>query len=208
MPKPIAFRVLHVTLFLGAMVCAFSSMRYTPWEAVLFDPNSLTNTPASSLPTAPGPVPAQVPTLQACIIDLPVAPLWDPPKTPAYEDFRKTFPDLPVRQASTASVERVAKLDSILLNFFLCLWGICAIFAIIYWPSKERDLLLHLVLYLTSGLTAAAALCIVTWMLFGGWGPPTPLFFAFVGSLGGLALGALRWLRTNARIVVENDAAS
>jgi hypothetical protein len=53
--------------------------------------------------------------------------------------------------------------------------------------------LLGLALWIGAGLTVSAVLCILLGLFAGGWGPPMPVFFAFIGIVGGTGIWMVRY---------------
>jgi hypothetical protein len=129
------------------------------------------------------------------IIHLPKAPAWAPPDLPTYDEFRRTFPDLPAEQRPHTTITCTFQLEWVANAFFLRLWGasclICLICYAILDPKQRRDLVVRCVLGLAVGLTVGAAICFVAWATFGGWGPPAPWLFGSCCSFCGLLLALL-----------------
>ena len=134
------------------------------------------------------------------IINLPTRPVWSPPTMPSYDTFRQTFTDLPTDLASTPAIVRVFRFDSAMLELVLFATASAGLCGLIYLLTRRggRDALLHYALFIAVGFLAAAAACFGLWLLFGGWGPPFPLLFAFLGIGFGIYLGRRRWRRSHA----------
>jgi hypothetical protein len=136
------------------------------------------------------------------LVALPQAPVWNPPPPPSYNRFLKDFNDLPKQQPSGARIVRYQKVEWTLETGSLYLWGVTVATAILYRLARlvggRRDVVLHIVARVAIALSVAAVACIVLWLIAGGWGPPMPLFFAFVGLAGGIVWGCWaaisRWL--------------
>lgn len=92
---------------------------------------------------------------------------------------------------------RILKRDWMILDFLVCVWAITAAFGIVYLLARPKrpDVFLHGVACIAAGLTGSAALCVLLWIILGGWGPPSPLFFGVVGHVAGLVLGAATYPR-------------
>jgi hypothetical protein len=128
------------------------------------------------------------------IIDQGRSPIWAPPELPSYERFREDFgksPDFPAVDAPPVPIERKLKLDWMAADLLLYLWFVTVPFGLLYFAvrGRTRDPILGAGLSAGIGLTGGAAACIGTYMLLGGWGPPTPALF---GGLG-LAIGVALW---------------
>src|SRR6266850_5397215 len=128
---------------------------------------------------------------QTSIINLPTRPIWSAPAVPSYDSFRQTFTDLPPEEASNGTIERVFRYDTATLEFFLFAAASAAVCGLLYLLTRRggRDALLHYALFIAVGFMAAAAVCFALWLLVGGWGPPFPLLFAFLGIAFGIYLG-------------------
>ena len=125
------------------------------------------------------------------IIDLERAPVWSPPAVPPYELFTRTFHDLPAASTPGLEIMRVFKWEWVLVEFALYLWGITLVFGLLYLsePGRRRDAALHYALSVAAGLTGAAFICVALWLVFGGWGPPFPVFFSLLGITSGILIG-------------------
>jgi hypothetical protein len=126
------------------------------------------------------------------IMDLGRNPVWAPPPDPQYAQFQEHFRgDFPTEAPKGLTIQRVLKLDWMAADLLLYLWAVTVAFGLLYLAvrGERRDLILHLGLSTGIGLTAGAAFCIGLWMLFGGWGPPTPEFFGGLGLVVGIISG-------------------
>jgi hypothetical protein len=130
------------------------------------------------------------------ILTLPQAPLGAAPDVPTYQQFRKTFDDIPGESTPGLTIRRLLKWDWMLFDFLLYLWGVTLAFGIVYRMvrGKRRDPLLHGALCVGVAVTVAAGICVGLWLLLGGWGPPAPEFFGVLGVVVGL-WGAIRTYR-------------
>ena len=117
------------------------------------------------------------------IIALDRAPIWSPPPLPDYAAFTSTFDNLPSFQPTGFTITRVHRWSWTLLGVALNFVPIALVTALVYFPLRERlrDPVLHLVGWIGIGLAGSAVLCILLWLISGGWGPPAPLFFAGLG---------------------------
>jgi len=131
---------------------------------------------------------------QSWIIDLERSPAWRPPPKPGFEifheHFKKSLSSLHANPTS-ARIDRVLKLDTMALEFFLYAWPVLIIFGLMNISKKGdvRDVVLHLGFCAAIGLSMGALLCILLWLVFGGWGPPIPMLFGLVGIYGGIVYG-------------------
>jgi hypothetical protein len=128
------------------------------------------------------------------IVDLGRAPVWAPPPDPPYARFQKDFTEsegFPAEDTPGFAIHRVLKLDWMAVDLLLYLWAVTVASGLLYLAMRgeRRDLILHLGLSAGIGLTAGAAGCIGLWLLFGGWGAPSPEFFGALGLVGGVVVG-------------------
>ena len=81
------------------------------------------------------------------------------------------------------------------MNFFLFLALASLFFGAFSYvrPTGRRSLGVFLIRWVAASIVGAAAACIVLWLLVGGWGPPSPLFFACIGLVVGIWLGFVKW---------------
>jgi hypothetical protein len=133
---------------------------------------------------------------QTWLIHLDSQPVWSPPATPAYADFQIVFNDLPPQQSMRSKIDIQLEWDFMLVTFFLYLLGASVLFGIhtLIRPGR-RSLGVYIIRSLAISLTGAAATCFVVWLLVGGWGPPSPLFFGLVGLVVGIWIGLFTWSR-------------
>jgi hypothetical protein len=95
----------------------------------------------------------------------------------------------------------VQKIDWMTAELLLLLWPVTTFFGLLYLGIRDewRDLILHLGLHVAIGLSAAAAACFGMWLIFGGWGLPSPELFGFTGLLGGILIGWARFKSASLR---------
>ena len=132
------------------------------------------------------------------ILPLPLAPLWSPPSTPPYQAFRDAITDLPAEMPPGTAIRRIARYDDTLFQLIAYVGTSSLVCGIIYLATRRgrRDILLHYVVSVAGGFVSSVVLCIVVWLIFGGWAPPFPIFFGVLGIASGL-LFALATIRTN-----------
>jgi len=132
------------------------------------------------------------------IIPLPLSPLWAPPNTPSYQTFRDSFTDLPANMPSETFIRRVARYDDTLFQLIAYVGASSLLCGIIYLATRRgrRDTLLHYVVSIAGGFVSSVILCVVMWLIFGGWSPPFPILFGIFGIASGL-LFARATIRTN-----------
>jgi hypothetical protein len=128
------------------------------------------------------------------IVDLGRAPVLAPPPDPPYARFQEDFTDsegFPAERTPGFTIQRVLKLDWMVVDLLLYLWAITVASGLLCLAMRgeRRDLILHLGLSAGIGLTAGAAAYIGLWLLFGGWGPPSPELFGGLGLVGGVVVG-------------------
>ncbi len=128
------------------------------------------------------------------IVDLPRAPVWSAPTLPTYATFQSTFTDLPTQQPANSRIIRYLKWDWMFFEFALWLWGITAVVGLLYVGIRGSNLdpFLDHVWHVGIGMTLAAFTSLAIWIVFGGWGPPFPIFFAVIGVVGGLLAAGRR----------------
>jgi hypothetical protein len=82
---------------------------------------------------------------------------------------------------------------SLLLLFYL--WPTTWLAGLLYLAIRgpRRDRILHISLFAAIGLTCGAFICCGMWLLLGGWGPPAPVIFGFMGILSGVLAGMLTY---------------
>jgi hypothetical protein len=135
---------------------------------------------------------------QWTIIDLPTQPVWSPPPVPSYDTFRQELTQLPPDMPSDAVIVRVFRYDTAIGELIFFVAASAALCGLLYLLTRRggRDALLHYALFIGIGFVSAAGACFGLWLLLGGWGPPSPLLFAFLGIAFGIYLGRKRWRRT------------
>jgi hypothetical protein len=81
------------------------------------------------------------------LIDLPRAPVWQPPKALEYEAFLTTFRSLPPRQPTGSTIERSYKWNWMGTELILWLWLASAVVGILYSIARGHhfDPILHYV---------------------------------------------------------------
>ncbi|APZ91231.1 hypothetical protein Fuma_00817 [Fuerstiella marisgermanici] len=177
-------RTLKQCFCVGALMVLIYSLVNCRWTATLVTVNSGT-----------------------CSLHLSRAPIWDPPAAPAYADFANSFPFLQDKPAPPHPATVHLEIASSFVHFALWLWPICCVVAIIYstLSGHSPDLLLDVVWWTAICMTASAALCVLLWIAFGGWGPPDPAFFALLGIIIGPCIAFLRqgWSGRAAELLAE-----
>ncbi len=126
-----------------------------------------------------------------CIMKLPETAIWDPPLLPAYSEFAATFDHLPQTQPPNSRIYRLLKWDWMLLELLFYCLGSFVLVTPLYWLTRRAspDPVLHVTTWIGIGMTGSAVDCLVLWLVFGGWGPPAPLFFGIVGLFVGAIAG-------------------
>lgn len=114
-------------------------------------------------------------------------PLWSAPPSLTVAEFAASYADIHIDPAGrTATSIRWG----MWLEGTIALW---VIFAGLSWPffylARSRPSW-NRALRFSLGLFAGTALCFGLWLVFGGWGPPSPLLFALLGIFLGW-----RWSR-------------
>lgn len=134
------------------------------------------------------------------ISHLPTTPVWQPPAVPAYHHFTEIFDNLPAEQPNSSIIAIVTRWDWMALEVLLWFWLLASFIGVLYIMARGAcvDTLLHFVLHLAIGLTLGAIACVGLWLMFGGWGPPAPLFFGTCGLILGIVLGVARLRQVNA----------
>jgi hypothetical protein len=139
----------------------------------------------------------------AWTVDLDRAPIWAPPPEPVYATFQKDFNEsetFPPQGAPGLTIKRVLRVDRMAFDLLLSLWLATVICGVLYLATRgrRRDLVLHVGLFVGIGLTAGAITCVGLWLVFGGWGPPSPGFFGSLGLFGGIVGGLVSFRRESA----------
>lgn len=133
------------------------------------------------------------------------APVWSGPEPLKYLDFSRQFQsqiDFPEANTPNMKIERALNLERMLIDFFLYIWPILIIFGLlnISKDGSPKDKILFFSFYGGIGLTVGAIACIFLWLIFGGWGPPLPLFFGFTGLIGGFVYGYKKFKHGNLQL--------
>lgn len=146
---------------------------------------------------------------QSYLMDLPNQPLWITPSAPSYADFNQHFSQAPVpREGRTfVRIKWDWMLDGLFTNWlliFIC-YGLVHLFSF----KQSSSLVAAFFLRVGLGLIGSAAVCILTWVLFGGWGPPSPRLFGIYGVLAGVYMGYVHLRRQqHAEPSAESNKAS
>jgi len=142
-----------------------------------------------------------------CFLRLPAAPLWRPPETPDFADFVKSLPSLQGQPPPKEAPTLWPNLGASFLKFALWLWAVCVLAGIIYTPlaQRSRDITLDVIWWTAVSMTIAAALCLLPWLILGGWGPAGAPLFALLGLVAGpiIAISRQGWSGHAARILAE-----
>lgn len=123
------------------------------------------------------------------IIDVGAYPTNFTPLLPCFEDFAAKFDELPPADAPGLSIRLVREWEWTMIVTLFHLWWTTWLITLAYWMFRRqrRDAFFQAIAGAALGLTAGAALCIGSWLLIGGWGPPFPIVF----GLHGLAVGVV-----------------
>lgn len=117
------------------------------------------------------------------LMDLDSIPIWDKPSPPSIDDFIEHFSGSFLPSAGEITVYH--KWDWWLVDVFM-VWLIGSlVIAPISFVAFRRDRFLGVFARVGAGLIASALVCVLLWLVFGGWGPPAPLFFAVIGLVAG-----------------------
>jgi len=163
-----ALRLLLVVGCIGAFVVSAST---APWQGYLIHRNT------------------------AWLMDLGEHPAWRPPPTPDYEAFRKIyeeaddFPQANGQHTIQVNYNRAEVVSMGLVYWWPVMFVCGAMYRLV--RQTRRDLILHSVLWSAVGVFPAGVLCLALWCVAGGWGPPVPGLFAFLGMVVGFSCGAV-----------------
>jgi hypothetical protein len=117
------------------------------------------------------------------IIPLEASPVWKQPQAPSYQTFQQTFSDNQIPTEGKITV--IHKWDWWFTHLFI-IWLIGSlVLTPLVFTQLRKDRSIGIFLRLGAGLIISSLLCLGIWMIFGGWGPPAPLFFSFLGLFGG-----------------------
>ena len=119
------------------------------------------------------------------LMDLDSQPLWKRPNSPSFTEFTGHFSNTSLPGSGEISVYH--KWDLWLLDV-LMIWLIGSlVITPISLLASRKDPALGVFARVGAGLITSAITCFLLWLIFGGWGPPAPLFFAFIGlGAGGI----------------------
>ncbi|MEZ6143611.1 MAG: hypothetical protein R3B84_23855 [Zavarzinella sp.] len=126
------------------------------------------------------------------ILDLKRSPVWAPPELPTYSQFLVAFKgseDFPDENSGNYTIRRVMKVEWMLNDLTLYLWPVTVVAGLFYTADKQgkRDFILHQATATGCSLTIGGILCVVVWLVIGGWGPPLPV--VYLGLVVGLTVG-------------------
>lgn len=101
------------------------------------------------------------------ISDLPVAPVWQPPAEPLYDQFTEVFDSLPAEKAASWTVSVELRWDWMAIEFLLWFWLMASLIGVLYLMARGAcvDTLLEFVLHIAIGLTIRAGACLGFWFL-------------------------------------------
>ncbi|MDA0835755.1 MAG: hypothetical protein O2955_02850 [Planctomycetota bacterium] len=116
-------------------------------------------------------------------MDLNSQPLWDQPSAPTIADFTQHFSSRSL--PDTGEITVYHKWSSWLLNVFMIWLFGSLVIAPVSFLIFRNDRALGAFARVGAGLIASAITCFLLWLAVGGWGPPTPLFFAVIGLVAG-----------------------
>lgn len=124
------------------------------------------------------------------VIRLDRGPVWDPPPAPSREQFEEHFGrDKP--PASGGEITRKADWAEVFDEGMLGLWVIAFGSALAYHGlrGERTDLVFQICSRLAWTIPAWGLVCVLVWLVVGGWGPPCCPGFLSLGLLHGLVAG-------------------
>src|ERR1700722_3563157 len=124
------------------------------------------------------------------LIVVPDKPLWSTPSPLSYADFSKQFStDDTIKPGGRTSVR--INWDWLLEGLFLNWLVIFVCYSLVYALGFRKSQSIAAAFFFRTGLglVGSAVVCILLWLLFGGWGPPAPVFFGVIGVLIGSIIG-------------------
>jgi hypothetical protein len=135
------------------------------------------------------------------IMDLGRHPVWNPPAAPDYDAFRNHFErskEFPPPDGGWG-IDRHCDLFGIGLMAVAYSWPITLVCGLAYIAIRglRRDVVLHCALWAAGGMSLGFVACIALWFVAGGWGPPMPGCFAFIGVIGGIYYGLASFARAS-----------
>lgn len=141
------------------------------------------------------------------LIDLPDQPLWSTPAPPPYSDFAARFSsDSAIKPGGRVFVHINWEwlLEGLFLNwleFFVC-YGL--VYALGF--RKSQSIAAAFFFCTGLGLVGGAVVCILFWLVFGGWGPPAPVFFGVIGVLIGSTIGFIHLRKRRVKPITGTNA--
>ena len=140
-------------------------------------------------------------------VQLPAAPIWNPPPAPVPERLVERFSRLHVASDLQSPAEVSLDVFGTFLIFAMWYWLICVVTSIIYATLRRRvrDPLLDVAWWTAISVTASASGCMTLYLALGGWGPPSPEFFSLLGVFAGPLIAWFQqpWTGLAAEILAE-----
>ena len=119
------------------------------------------------------------------LMDLDVNPIWSAPDSPARREFVSHFSNGSEPFPEEGRIKVYHKWSSWILNL-ITMWLVGAlVISPISMLFFRTDRWLGVLGRVSTSLIIASAVCILLWLVVGGWGPPFPLGFGIVGLIGG-----------------------
>jgi|GEM_PF-2251531 len=124
--------------------------------------------------------------MRSYLLDIPNHALWNTPAYPTVAAFSAAFPDTETPFPVNGTVTGYHKWDWWLIDLltvwlvsfaFIVLVGLSFSFKTPAWGALMR---------VGGGLYLGAGVCVVLWIIMGGWGPPAPLICGVAGIIAGI----------------------
>jgi hypothetical protein len=179
---------LRLLLAVGCMGAIAFSMCSTPWRACLVQQNREWKS--------------------EWIIQLGNGPMWERPVAPDYQAFRDHFEkpqNFPAPNDVWVITTSYEPWNVILGSLIFC-WPTTVVCGLLYhvFRGEKRDWVLHISLYIAIWLSASVGVCVVLWVIVGGWGPLAFDCFAVLGFIGGISSGLVTFRKATPNKTLDN----
>jgi hypothetical protein len=145
---------------------------------------------------------------ESWIIQLGNGPMWERPVAPDYQAFRDHFEkpqNFPAPNDVWVITTSYEPWNVILGSLIFC-WPTTVVCGLLYhvFRGEKRDWVLHISLYIAIWLSASVGVCVVLWVIVGGWGPLAFDCFAVLGFIGGISSGLVTFRKATPNKTLDN----